>query len=323
MAMRLITTVSVAFALGTHAQQLTRTGPAVGDFIGYGVEDGTAVTGIYCPTRGNDLIQTDIGDLSSVLRCDQFDIYTGEIGVGCLGSTEWIYTSSSAPTASESIGEWVRNTRDCSLWNCVTVSVFDSLDSTNEPRLLIGCEDSIGLTDTRIASLYVEAPTTVSSGMTRETGSSPTRQTSSGGPQETGNGANGDVDNGDSDSGPSAGVIAGAVVGGVAGLALIAGLVYLAYSMGKKRRAAAAEAGVEGGSGGSGSSENKYVYTGHPDNIGPQSSFMMHADINQPRHSELPSGYENAPGYDNASGYGNVSELSTGNESRPVYEMRG
>ncbi|KAF5646190.1 hypothetical protein F52700_1880 [Fusarium sp. NRRL 52700] len=135
---------------------------------------------------------------------------------------------------------------------CVAVKLYDYHDELEGLRWLVSCNDSIGV-PTSISTLFLEDPldwetttettTTTSESSTTETvsesstdietSSSATIPSRTSEPEETESPTDGGTKGSD---GPSREVIAGAVVGSIAGVALIVGAIVLAFRMGRRSR---------------------------------------------------------------------------------------
>ncbi|KAF5988880.1 hypothetical protein FCOIX_283 [Fusarium coicis] len=140
--------------------------------------------------------------------------------------------------------------------DCVAVKLYDNPENLEGLRWLVSCDRSIGVSS-GISTLFVEDPTdwdttTESTTTTSEsTSESSTTMTDSESPMETETTSSATFPSSTSEpeetesptdegtkggGGPSGGVIAGAVVGSIAGVALIAGFIILAFKMGRRSR---------------------------------------------------------------------------------------
>ncbi|KAF5685586.1 hypothetical protein FCIRC_3372 [Fusarium circinatum] len=185
------------------------------------------------------------GDSDTYANCDWFttdNIY--RVGTSCIDNTayftQWIEDGSSTSATLACDGD------------CVAVRLYDNPDDLEGLRWLVSCDDSIGVS-TSISTLFSEDPTewdtaTESTTTTSESSTTVTDSASStesetspsvtfpsrtSKPEETESPTDRGTKDGD---GPSGGVIAGAVVGSIAGAALIVGIIILAFRMGRRSR---------------------------------------------------------------------------------------
>ncbi|KAF5986249.1 hypothetical protein FBULB1_2536 [Fusarium bulbicola] len=188
---------------------------------------------------------TFAGDTDTYAHCDWFttdDIY--RVGTSCIDNTayftQWLEDGGSTSSTLVCNGD------------CVAVRLYDNPDDLDDLRWLVSCDDSIGVS-TRISTLFLDDPTdwdtttesttTTSESSTTvtdsasstefETSSSATFPSPTSEPEETESPTDRGNKGGD---GPSGGVIAGAVVGSITGVALIVGIIILAFRMGRRSR---------------------------------------------------------------------------------------
>ncbi|KAF5592879.1 hypothetical protein FPCIR_5562 [Fusarium pseudocircinatum] len=217
--------------------------------VGYTVTDGTTET-LSCPSPASfRTTHTFSGDTDTYAHCDWFTAEAGSsfewrVGTYCDGSTalftHWTENGSGYSSSMICNGD------------CVAVKLYDNPDDLEGLRWLVSCDDSIGVS-TGISTLFFEDPTdwdtttesttTTSESSTTEavsessteieTSSSATFPSSTSEPEEEESSTDGGTKGG---GGPSGGVIAGAVVGSIAGVALIVGVIILACRMGRRSR---------------------------------------------------------------------------------------
>ncbi|CCT74838.1 uncharacterized protein FFB20_02136 [Fusarium fujikuroi] len=189
------------------------------------------------------------GDPDTYAHCDWFtsDEYY-RVGTSCIGSTayftQWIEDGVSTSSTLVCNGD------------CVAIRLYDNPDDLEGLRWLVSCDDSIGVS-TSISTLFLDDPidwdtatetatettTTTSESSTSESvgesstdieiSSFTTFPSSTSEPEEPESPTGGETKGSD---GPSGGVIAGAVVGSIAGVSLIVGVVILAFRMGRRSR---------------------------------------------------------------------------------------
>ncbi|KAF4436577.1 hypothetical protein F53441_13215 [Fusarium austroafricanum] len=217
---------------------------------------------VICPETASFRINWNFPDnVKTYAHCDRLeDAY--QVGTECSGSNV-LYTEWSAGTTDLGFS----STFDCGTRDCVTVRVYDYYDGGDGSglRWLIDCDESIGLTS-NVGKLFLENPivwdkasetiesetsSTESETSSTESGASSTESESSTTevdsasptdtetlPSATKSSEPTDTHDPDDEGGdaPKTGVIAGAVVGSLAGIALIFGALILGFRVGRRSR---------------------------------------------------------------------------------------
>ncbi|KAM5357924.1 hypothetical protein ACJZ2D_015764 [Fusarium nematophilum] len=199
--------------------------PLSSRLVGFYVTDDTIET-LYCPATAKFVSDVTVEGLTRTYAyCDNNPEWWAA-GTSCEGN-------SAHYNGWKSTGTDMDGVQNCTGGPCITVTLYEYYKggTGSRPQYMISCQDSLGIDNDAIETVFLEQPpttsTTAADTSTSLARSRPSEPTATDDPKDEEN-------KGETNSGTNAGVIAGAVVGSVVAFCLIAGGIALAFRLGRR-----------------------------------------------------------------------------------------